>query len=154
MSYNVFYQNLASGGGESDCVDCSSNLGAIDANPQLAAPGNYGGTTQTMLPLPGSPTICAGSYSLATSGTTQLTTDQRGFPLASASCSNGGADVGAVQTNYLMVNTTADNSDASCGATCSLRDAIQQAESAGTGDFAFASSAVGTIPSAVRCRRI
>jgi CSLREA domain-containing protein len=145
VSYNVFYQNLDSSGAESDCVGCSSNLGAIDANPQLAPLGNYGGTTQTMLPLPGSPTICAGSYSLATSGTTQLTTDQRGFPLASASCSNGGADIGAVQTNYLMVNTSADSSDASCGAICSLRDAIQQAESAGAGDIAFASSAAGTI---------
>ena len=144
-NYNVFYQNLDTGGDEGDCVNCSSNLGAINANPQLAPLGNYGGTTETMLPLPGSPTICAGSYSLATSGTTQLTTDQRGFPLAAANCSNSGVDIGAVQTNYLMVNTTADSSDASCGATCSLRDAIQQADSAGMQDIAFASSAVGTI---------
>jgi CSLREA domain-containing protein len=136
-SYNVFYQNLDSGGAESDCVSCSSNLGAIDANPQLAPLGNYGGTTETMLPLPGSPAICAGSFAQFPSG---VTTDQRGFPLNSA-C----VDAGAVQTNYLMVNTTADRSDASCGSTCSLRDAIQQAESAGTGDIAFASSATGTI---------
>jgi CSLREA domain-containing protein len=135
-SYNIFYQNLDSGGAESDCVSCSSNLGAIDTNPQLAPLGNYGGATQTMLPLPGSPAICAGSFAQFPSG---VTTDQRGFPLTAC------VDAGAVQTNYLMVNTTADRSDASCGATCSLRDAIQQAESAGTGDIAFASTATGTI---------
>ncbi len=134
--YNVFYQNLDSGGNESNCVSCNSNLGAIDADSQLAPLGNYGGTTQTMLPLPGSPAICAGSFAHFPSG---VTTDQRGFPLTTC------VDAGAVQTNYLMVDTTADSNDTSCGATCSLRDAIQQAESAGMGDIAFASSATGTI---------
>jgi parallel beta-helix repeat protein/predicted outer membrane repeat protein len=52
-SYNVFYNNL-SGGSESDCYNCTSNSDATDANPQLAPLGNYGSTTQTMLPLPGS----------------------------------------------------------------------------------------------------
>jgi CSLREA domain-containing protein len=135
-SYNVFYNNL-SGGSESDCYNCTSNSDATNANPQLAVLGNYGGTTQTMLPLPGSPAICAGSAWLAPSG---VTTDQRGFPLEAA-C----VDAGAVQTNYLQVNTTADSSNASCGATCSLRDAIQQANSAGMQDIAFASTAHGTI---------
>jgi CSLREA domain-containing protein len=79
--------------------------------------GNYGGTTQTMLPRPSSPAICVGSFAQFPSG---VTTDQRGFPLTAC------VDAGAVQTNYLMVNTTADRSDASCGANCSLRDAIQQ----------------------------
>jgi CSLREA domain-containing protein len=135
-SYNVFYNNL-SGGSESDCYSCTSNSDATNANPQLAPLGNYGGTTQTMLPLPTSSAICAGSYANFPAG---VTTDQRGFPQNSA-C----VDAGAVQTNYLQVNTTADSNDASCGATCSLRDAIQQANSAGMQDIAFASSAYGTI---------
>ncbi len=51
-------------------------------NPLLAPLGNYGGPTQTMPPLPGSPAIGAG-------GATTLTTDQRGFPRTSKS------DIGA-----------------------------------------------------------
>ena len=69
-----------------------------------------------------------------------LTTDQRGFPLNS-SC----VDAGAVQTNYLLVNTTNDSNDGSCGSTCSLRDALAQANSNGTGDIAFQLSSPGTI---------
>ncbi len=46
----------------------------INANPLLAPLGNYGGPTQTMRPLPGSPAIDTAS------GSTRLT-DQRGFPI-------------------------------------------------------------------------
>jgi hypothetical protein len=61
---------IGTGGGLSNGVN--GNLVGI-AYPQLAALGNYGGTTQTMPPLPGSPVIDAG-------GPTSLTTDQRGLP--------------------------------------------------------------------------
>ena len=47
--------------------------------PQLAPLGNYGGPTQTMPPLPGSPAIDAGDDSV----TNFLATDQRGFPRVS-----------------------------------------------------------------------
>lgn len=46
----------------------------IDPNPLLAPLGDYGGPTQTMPPLPGSPAINAAPGS-------PRTTDQRGFPL-------------------------------------------------------------------------
>ncbi len=112
-----------------------------------AAPlGWYGGSTQTMLPLPGSAAICAGSVSLIPAG---ATTDQRGFPrlnLNNSSC----VDAGAVQTNYLIVTTTTDQVDGTpdcasgSGSTCSLRDALTLANPAGA-DVAFASNVTGTI---------
>jgi hypothetical protein len=56
-------------------------------NPQLAALGDYGGLTQTMLPLPGSPAIDG-----CTSGTS-FTADQRGFTRISGPF----ADIGAAE---------------------------------------------------------
>src|SRR5262249_52383807 len=53
----------------------SNNLFGV--NPKLAPLGNYGGPTQTMALLPGSPAIDAGSNALIPSG---ITTDQRGYP--------------------------------------------------------------------------
>ena len=103
LSDNVFFNNLDTGGAEDDCASCTSDTQAVDADPMLAALGNYGGPTQTMLPQPGSSAICAGSAALAAG----LTTDQRGFP-RTTSYSIGGTptvcvDAGAVQTNYQSV---------------------------------------------------
>jgi hypothetical protein len=56
--------------------------------PNLAPLGNYGGPTQTMPPLPGSPAIGAGSVAANT-----FTTDQRGYPRTQ----NGLIDLGAVE---------------------------------------------------------
>jgi uncharacterized repeat protein (TIGR02543 family) len=58
-----------------------------------------------MLPLPGSPAICAGSAALDPGG---ITTDQRGFPRLNTTYTGYSAgtpclDVGAVQTNYQSV---------------------------------------------------
>jgi CSLREA domain-containing protein len=64
---------------------------------QLAPLGNYGGPTQTMLPLPGSPAICAISPSTATG------TDQRGDPRTTTYGTTTCQDSGAVQTNYSIV---------------------------------------------------
>lgn len=74
----------------------------------LAALGNYGGPTQTMLPEPGSPAICAGVKSEAVDANgLALTTDQRGFPVDAASyCASGKIDAGAVQTNYTSAQFT------------------------------------------------
>ncbi|MGH6683187.1 MAG: choice-of-anchor Q domain-containing protein, partial [Pseudolabrys sp.] len=75
----------------------------------LAPLGNYGGPTQTMILLPGSLAICAGSASaVANAG---LSTDQRGTALglstsnagtytgAGGYCSAGFLDMGAVETS-------------------------------------------------------
>ncbi len=103
------------------------------SNPGLLPLANYGGNQLTLMPLPGSAAICAGSSALVPIG---VTADERGLPL-NASC----VDAGAVQTNYVQVNTLADtqNSDtSSCtdGGTCSLRDAVLQ--SAANPDIGFA----------------
>ena len=82
-------------------------IGFYDGTPQngtsanLAPFGNYGGPTQTMIPLPGSPAICLG---LAT-GTT---TDQRGNPTRPTGgyCPSGSVDAGSVQSNYAISFTT------------------------------------------------
>jgi hypothetical protein len=106
LSDNVFFNNLNAGGAEDDCASCTSNTQAVDANPMLAPLGNYGGTTQTMLPLPGSAAICAGSATLLPMG---LNTDQRGFS-RTTSYTTGTAgtclDVGAVQTMYTSTQFT------------------------------------------------
>jgi CSLREA domain-containing protein len=113
--------------------------------------GNYGGPTVTMLPLPGSAAICAGSTTLVPTG---LAIDQRGFPLNTANCSNGGVDAGAVQTNYVRVNTLTDANDGNCtSAVCSLRDAITLGNSNGTADIAFTSSVTGTTRTCRTSRR-
>ena len=109
--------------------------------------GNYGGPTQTMLPLPGSAAICAGLASAVpdTPGTTMsVTTDQRGFPLSPSTCPSGKVDAGAVQTNYLTVTTSADPGTGTCpGSSCSLREAIATASDE---DIDFSSTAFPPTP--------
>ena len=107
LSDNVFFNNLDTGGAEDDCVSCTSNTQAVDADPMLVPLGNYGGPVQTMLPQPGSAAICAGSAALLPMG---LTTDQRGFPRTTSYSIDGTptvcVDAGAVQTNYQSVQFT------------------------------------------------
>ena len=58
----------------------------------LAPLGNYGGPTQTMALLPGSPAIDAGNNALIPAG---ITTDQRGLPRIV----NGTVDIGAFESS-------------------------------------------------------
>ena len=135
-SNNIYYSN--SGG---DCSGCTSS-NAVDAtsNPLSLSLGYYGGATETYLPQPGSKAICAGSATLATNAS--LTLDQRGFAINPSynPCSSGLIDAGAVQTNYIQVQSSNDNSGGSCpGASCRLRTAISTANGNGYGDIDFAS---------------
>jgi CSLREA domain-containing protein len=108
---------------------------SVAGSPAMLPLGNYGGPTQTLLPMPGSSAICAGIYANVPVG---VTTDQRTFPLNS-SC----VDAGAVQSNYITVTTGADDATgvpANCpGAGCELRDAVSKANAAGDGDIDFTS---------------
>jgi hypothetical protein len=70
--------------------DGANNL--IDTTPFLAPLGNYGGPTQTMPPLHGSPAIDAGLDSV----TNFLVTDQRGYPRLSGAH----VDIGAVEAQW------------------------------------------------------
>jgi hypothetical protein len=81
--------------GESNFVQSVDNNGGTITGPapltnalNLAPLGNYGGPTQTMPPLPGSPAIDAGSVADNT-----FSTDQRGYPRTQ----NGLIDLGAVE---------------------------------------------------------
>jgi predicted outer membrane repeat protein len=88
----------------------------------LAPLAGYGGSTQTMIPLPGSPAICAGITTQASpeaqpspaallspdakpSLVTLPATDQRGLGF-DPNCPSGSVDSGAVQTNYSIAFTT------------------------------------------------
>ena len=66
----------------------------------LAPLGNYGGPTQTMIPLPGSPAICFINPSAAAG------TDQRGDPRTTTYSAITCQDSGAVQSNYSLTFTT------------------------------------------------
>jgi flagellar hook assembly protein FlgD len=91
---------------EGNFDDAGGNLVAASTALQLAPLGNYGGPTQTMIPLPGSPANCLGAY--ANVNNAGLLADQRGFPRAiyysaiPVTC----VDAGAVQTDYVLTFTT------------------------------------------------
>ncbi|MFO0954222.1 MAG: choice-of-anchor Q domain-containing protein [Isosphaeraceae bacterium] len=81
---------------------------ATPLNALLAPLGFYGGPTQTMPPLPGSPAIAAGSTSLIPNG---VTTDQRG----KGRTLNGTVDIGAVETQGYTLTRTGGNSQTALG---------------------------------------
>jgi len=95
--------------------------------------GNYGGATQTMIPLPGSAAICAGSASLVPSG---ITTDQRGNPF-DPSCASGAVDSGAAQSNYALAFTTQPPASVDFGVTIAPAPVVTITES---GNLASAAS--------------
>ena len=75
--------------------------GNIQGNPHLSALDNYGGPTQTMVPLPvtgGNPVLGAGYVNV----NNPITTDQRGFNLPTTTS----PDIGAFQTRALPSNQT------------------------------------------------
>jgi streptogramin lyase len=84
----------------------SSNVSSQDPSPtslittSLAALANYGGATQTQIPLPGSPAICGGVVANISSG---FTADQRGDQRTTSYGSSPCVDAGAVQTNYSLL---------------------------------------------------
>jgi hypothetical protein len=85
--------NLIGTGGSGGLTGSHGNKVGV-ASPDLAPLGNYGGATQTLALLPGSPAIDAGSNALAVdSSGNPLTTDQRGEPRVV----NGKVDIGAVE---------------------------------------------------------
>ena len=73
--------------GDVENTELQDNVGGVivAADPMLAPLGDYGGPTQTMIPLPGSQAIDAAT-------TSTRSTDQRGFPIT-----GGTPDIGAVE---------------------------------------------------------
>jgi len=77
-----------------------------EAGIQLAPLGGYGGLTQTMVPLPGSPAICYGAWPNVREA--HLVTDQRGMPRMAfyKGIHELCVDAGAVQTHYALTFTS------------------------------------------------
>jgi CSLREA domain-containing protein len=164
--------SILTGNTNDDCASCAttpstafsftnndSYIGGISSGtaPALGPLQWNGGPTQTMMPLPGSSAICAGSTAFVSNPTFG---DQRLFSLPSGDCPTGKLDQGAVQSMYLTVNSIADTATgtlSSCtdgGGTCTLRDAIHVAmndtgtsanNSRNDGDIIFDSSVFGTV---------
>jgi hypothetical protein len=91
---------FSDGGG--NVLGLSSGTGT-SASANLAPLGNYGGSNQTMAPIPGSAAICGGLTSLIPTG---VSTDQRGYGRTTSYSGVACVDAGAVQTNYAMSFTT------------------------------------------------
>src|SRR5580658_614228 len=113
---SVFYNNSPA-----NCGGCSSSPVSVGSNPVTLPLANWGGTTYTYLPQPGSAAICAGSAIKADAA--GVVSDERGFPLSSC------VDAGAVQSNYVEVTNGGDSGSGS------LRAAIAAATG---GDIDFA----------------
>jgi predicted outer membrane repeat protein len=92
----------------------TDNGGNVTSSANLSELGSYGGATQTLIPLPGSAAICAGTAANATAA--GLTTDQRGFARTNTTypgyASTACVDAGAVQTNYALSFTSEPPSSA------------------------------------------
>ena len=103
----------------SGTVGGANNL--IGTDPKLSPLSNYGGSTQTMALLPGSPAIGAGAVDRAYGADGKpLTTDQRGLPRVI----NGKIDIGAYEDQPApVVNTTEDETTPFDGK-LSLREAL------------------------------
>jgi predicted outer membrane repeat protein len=96
--------NLIGTGGAGGLTDGTNHNQVGVADPGLGSLADNGGPTQTVLPLPGSPAVAAGSTAFVTAGET----DQRGLPRVV----NGAVDIGAVE---LQIPETVqfDNADVS-----------------------------------------
>ena len=88
VNNTIIAGNTGNGGdNQANGIDTMLGINLLSDNPLLAPLGDYGGSTQTMIPLPGSPAINAAI------GSTR-TTDQRSFAIT-----DGLPDIGAVELN-------------------------------------------------------
>jgi hypothetical protein len=92
-------------GDSSGSVGFTQSTDILDVDPLLSPLGNYGGPTQTISPLPGSPAIDAGSNALASYNGSALTTDQRG----DTRINDGIVDIGAVETHLFTITIVTGN---------------------------------------------
>ena len=118
--------NLIGNTAESSGFGATGDIQNPGSGAMLSSLGNYGGPTQTMVPLPGSPVIGAGSVALAVDQNNHpLTTDQRGL----ARTINGNVDIGAVEA--AVTTLTGPASTPSYGQSLSISASVANA----TGGF-------------------
>jgi parallel beta-helix repeat protein len=125
-SYANITNTIVAGNGDDDIGGEGSYTGTnnlINVNPLLAPLGNYGGPTQTMPPLPGSPAIGAGTPYDAP------LTDQRGQPRGFRD------DIGACQVSLVVESSS--GSDDTSAATLSLPGAVSLADQYGWSEISF-----------------
>jgi predicted outer membrane repeat protein len=99
--------------GNGNLADNSASATSPYAATLLLSPlqlNGIGATLKTMIPLPGSPAICAGLVANIPHG---VTTDGRGYPLQPKNgyCDSTHVDAGAVQTNYTSVQFVQEPTD-------------------------------------------
>jgi hypothetical protein len=130
--------NAATDGASPDSNGMALYVGDVVTSPgiNLAPLYNYGGPTQTLIPLPGSTAICAGSveglYDATTDYDLTFTMDQRGDPNFTSTYPNTGGncmDAGAVQTDYAIGFTTQPPSGAEEGVALNPAPAVSLTES-------------------------
>ncbi len=132
-SHNLIGDGSGFSSGTDNLLGTPSDL--ID--PLLTAPGDYGGPTQTYALLPGSPAIGAGTAAGAP------TTDQRGLPRT------GQIDIGAFQTEPVLVNVTTDEVVSAVGQ-LTLRQALNLATALDTADtIGFDPTVFGSTPQTI-----
>ena len=152
------YNLIGDGAGMSGLSGANHNLIGTDQNPadaKLAPLGNYGGPTQTMAPLPGSPAIDAGSNVLALGPDGKpLLTDQRGLPrfidathTGTPTVDIGALEVGSFPASPYVVMTTGNSYDPEFDPPhLSLPTAVLLADFlGGTETISFAAGLSGTI---------
>jgi hypothetical protein len=88
-------------GGGNTCPT-NGSAGNVIGVGNLTSLGNYGGPTQTMIPLPDSPAICGGVIASIPGGTTL---DQRGYGRTTSYSGSPCVDSGAVQTRFALAFT-------------------------------------------------
>jgi hypothetical protein len=113
MGYNVI-------GKTSGSTNTWLTSDVLNVSPILAPLGDYGGPTQTMALLPGSPAIGTGNPALAVDPTTKkaLTADQRGYQPASM------ADIGAFQDLGFTLTAVTTGSNPSTPQTATVNQAF------------------------------
>ncbi len=137
-SYNLLGPGITVGGSH-NIVE--SSVAAVG----LGTLGNYGGPTQTIPVLAGSPAINAGSNSLAVDGSgNALTTDQRGIGYARQV--GGVVDIGAFEVQTLSVTANTTNRAASAATLTIAGSAFDP--TAANDSVTFNNGAVGTVTSA------
>ena len=124
-------------------TDNGGNLVGV-SGINLSALGSYGGSTQSIVPLAGSPAICAGSAAAAPA----LTTDQRGLPL-DPNCPAGSVDSGAVQSSYAIAFTVEPASPSFLGESMRPSPRVTLTESGQPATFAASTITVADSASAL-----
>jgi predicted outer membrane repeat protein len=129
-SYNLIGNGAAMSGISSGSNNNQVGSAASPINPRLAALGSYGGTTQTLALLPGSPGLGAGDPNAQDPGGNVITTDQRGV----ARTVSGRTDVGAFESQGFTLTYVSGSGQTAPVATAFTNPQVVQVAPAATGE--------------------